>query len=465
MIYAIASALLHSLWQAAAIAAVCGLTSRYLLVTAKARANCYLVGLLATLTVAVVTFATAEPTPRTTALIELAGPTLIWSWLAPWLVAAWSGGVSLAASRHAVGLWQTTRLRRRSTPVVGVWARRLDEMALDLGLRARVQLRESVDVVAPAIVGWLSPYLLVPIGFLPAFARAEIEAIFAHELAHVRRHDYLVNLVQISIETLFFYHPAVRYLGARLNDEREFGCDDLAVAAGSDPLTFARALTRLEGLRAAAPVAGVYATGGNLMQRIERIVDPARAGSSPTRPWSFGAMLLVTAVAGLSLAAACDTAESTDEADIVERSADVDGEHVWVSADGDHEVHVEHAGEGKIIEVHADALPDDVKDMLAKLKTGEAVPADLEAALGELHPPHGEQPHALFVVKDDAQPTAAEGADDGKPKTITVHAGHDADSTWVDVNGERHVVKGDAEFKAGDGSHVVVLHKEHDGDE
>ena len=125
-----------------------------------------------------------------------------------------------------------------------------------------------------------------------------MEAILAHELAHIRRCDYLANLLQVVVETLLFYHPAVWWISARLRQERENCCDDLAVAACGDRLGYARALTRLEELRHEAPSAatalGMAADGGDLIQRIRRVVGlPSRR---PGR-WQAGAVLLIALLA------------------------------------------------------------------------------------------------------------------------------------------------------------------------
>lgn len=114
--------------------------------------------------------------------------------------------------------------------------------------------------------------ILLPVGALAGLPPQQLEAIIAHELAHIRRHDYLVNLLQAVIEALLFYHPAVWWVSRQIRQEREHCCDDLAVAVSGDLMTYARALLEMEQLRAAAPQLAVAAYGGLLMNRIQRLL-------------------------------------------------------------------------------------------------------------------------------------------------------------------------------------------------
>jgi len=127
-------------------------------------------------------------------------------------------------------------------------------------------------VEVPTVIGWLRPVILLPASALTGLSAEQLEALLAHELAHIRRYDYLVNLLQTTIETLFFYHPAVWWVSTQVRQEREHCCDDLAVAACGDVLTYARALTALEQLRGSEPQLAVAASGGSLLVRIQRLL-------------------------------------------------------------------------------------------------------------------------------------------------------------------------------------------------
>jgi hypothetical protein len=132
----------------------------------------------------------------------------------------------------------------------------------------------------PTVIGWLRPVILLPASTLTGLSAAQIEALLAHELAHIRRYDYLINLLQTAVETLLFYHPAVWWISRQIREEREHCCDDLAVAACGNVLIYARALAELERLRVAAPRFAVAATGGPLVRRIQRLIGrPALASN------------------------------------------------------------------------------------------------------------------------------------------------------------------------------------------
>src|SRR6202012_743421 len=103
----------------------------------------------------------------------------------------------------------------------------LTALARQMGIQRTVLLMESPLIDVPSVVGWFKPIVLVPIAFLSSMPPNQIEAILAHELAHVRRCDYFINLFQVMIETLLFYHPAVRWISCTIREERENCCDDI----------------------------------------------------------------------------------------------------------------------------------------------------------------------------------------------------------------------------------------------
>ena len=134
-------------------------------------------------------------------------------------------------------------------------------------------LGNSAVAQTPAVIGWIRPVVLLPASALSGLEPGQIEALLAHELAHIRRHDYLVNLLQTAVETLLFYHPAVWWVGRQMRAERENCCDDLAVAVCGDALVYARALTELEQIRIAAPRLAMAANDGSLLNRVRRLLE------------------------------------------------------------------------------------------------------------------------------------------------------------------------------------------------
>lgn len=160
-------------------------------------------------------------------------------------------GVVVFGLRLAGGWLFLQRLSRTATqPVSPKWSELTDALRSALTVRAVVQVRESARIMVPMVVGVLKPVLLLPVGLSINLSIREVEAVLAHELAHIKRHDYAVNLLQSVMEVLFFFHPALWWLSARVREEREHCCDDLAVQAiGGDGRTLAQALARVEELR------------------------------------------------------------------------------------------------------------------------------------------------------------------------------------------------------------------------
>ncbi len=211
----------------------------------------------------------------------------------PWIVALWFVGVFALAARQLGGWLMLRRLCGTGTePVDEVLAGRLRSISRRLGVQRTVRLLSSVYVVVPSAIGHLKPVILLPASLLSGLSTQQIEALLAHELAHIRRHDYLVNLVQVTCETVLFYHPAVWWLSREIRREREHCCDDLAVQVCGDRISYARTLTLLEEHRFASTTAAMAATGGSLTQRIRRIVGQPVASEAARGTWLAGMLVL-----------------------------------------------------------------------------------------------------------------------------------------------------------------------------
>ena len=135
--------------------------------------------------------------------------------------------------------------------------------------------------------------ILLPVAAFAGLSPSQVEAILAHELAHIRRHDFLVNLLQTFAETVLFYHPAVWWLSARIRTEREHCCDDVALSVCGDAVSYAEALVELESWRTVHSRLAIAATGGTLMTRVRRLLG----APADDRPRSFGAMVVAGVVA------------------------------------------------------------------------------------------------------------------------------------------------------------------------
>jgi beta-lactamase regulating signal transducer with metallopeptidase domain len=297
----LALSLLHFLWQGAALAALA-----YVLMalcrSASARYAAGVATMVMMMTAPVATFlvirsqeksaspavavtagATAEPSGKVNILSsarnsgarqEKAPPYFLW------LVEFWFAGVVLLSLRSAGGILLVERLRRRETlPVTEEVLEICESLQRRMDLTRAVRYCESLYLDAPAVAGWLKPVVLLPVSALSGLSAAQLEAVIAHELAHIQRYDAFVNLCQVGVETLLFYHPAVWWLGKRIRVERENCCDDAAVALCGSPITYAHALTRMAESNA-APQLAMAANRSPLVERIARLLGANRTAES-----------------------------------------------------------------------------------------------------------------------------------------------------------------------------------------
>lgn len=333
-------ALLHSLWQCALAAAA--LASLLAIVPVRAARTRYALAVTTLTLMLAVPIGTAvrlraagpsvgvvvAPAPRAVALpspaaaepptspAERPGPALATRIRAdlepalPWIVVAWLAGVVILSIRLASGWLVTRRLSTVGTrPVPQSCRDALARLVVRLRVTRPVRVLESAVIQVPAVIGWLRPVVLLPVSALTGLTPLQLDALLAHELAHVRRYDYLVNLLQSAIETLLFYHPAVWWVSRRVRDEREHCCDDVAVAACGDAHCYATALLGMERLRNPLPALSMAASGGSLVERVRRLMAPAAPETFPRGLAGALAVLLalVLAVGGSLLARPADS--------------------------------------------------------------------------------------------------------------------------------------------------------------
>lgn len=260
---ALAFTLLHFLWQGAALGLLAAL-ALHLVRRAELRYTLACAFLSAMALAPIATYLTLarqslvldiDLVTSGVAAASSAAASLGWNW-APLLSQFWLTGSSLMLLRSAGGwllAWRSTRLGQTSL----------------IATRGRVRIFESISARAPYVFGALRPVILIPASALLRLTPEQLEAVIEHELAHVRRHDYAVNVLQTLIEGLLFYHPAVWWLSSRIRQERELCCDEAAIARCGNPVVYSCALLELEQLRGEFALA---ATGGRLSHRIERIL-------------------------------------------------------------------------------------------------------------------------------------------------------------------------------------------------
>jgi bla regulator protein blaR1 len=233
----------------------------------------------------------------------------------PLLVEAWLIGVLLLSLRPAAGFFALRRIRRQHAKAVSA---RLSERCLALqdrlGITRVIRFCECVTLEAPAVIGWLCPVVYLPLSAITGLSAAQLDAVIAHELAHIKRFDAFVNLFQIGAETLLFYHPAVWWLSKRIRTERENCCDDVAVAVCGDPASYAQALANMAEWQA-APVMAMAVNSHPLAARVARILGVTKLRGSFGNGSLAASVLCLTAslVAGHALLGASHAAPAPQD--------------------------------------------------------------------------------------------------------------------------------------------------------
>ena len=330
--YAVGWGIIHSIWQ---IGLVAGVVALMLYTLRSASPNLrYLVACAGLVVAATVPIATAVESVRTTSVMDVradlersigesrAAPVVVsveavvddvidWSVALqpalPWLFAVWLLGVLARGGSLIAAAVGVMRLRRHVVVKTGPWAETVARLAKRMKVRQAVILVESAKTEVPFVVGCFKPMIVVPSMGFAGIPPAHLEEIIAHELAHVRRHDYLVNLFQVAIETVFFYHPGVWWLSHEIRVEREHCCDDMAAEACYGPISYARALAQLEELRVACAYAMAATGGGSLLERIRRLASPTEGRRGIARVPPFVLALVVAVPLILAVTATAET--------------------------------------------------------------------------------------------------------------------------------------------------------------
>jgi len=305
--------LVHFIWQGGLIAAVLAAALALLRQrSANARYLTCCVGMAAMLAAPVVTLIivirsradVAVLPPELFPLLE-AGTPPVWHRLTPvlpWLTLLWLTGVFVFQTRLVLHWSRAQHLKHYGTrPGPPEWQRIVADLSRRLGVTRCVGIFESALATGPMVMGWLRPVILVPAGVLTGLTPPQLRTIIAHELAHVRRHDYVINFIQAVFESLLFYHPAVWWLSRRLRLEREYCCDDLAVGVCGDALCYARALSALDELRGDQLQTVLATTGGSLMNRIVRLLGVRPPASRRIGGW-LAPVIIAASITAATLA-------------------------------------------------------------------------------------------------------------------------------------------------------------------
>jgi beta-lactamase regulating signal transducer with metallopeptidase domain len=212
-----------------------------------------------------------------------------------WFVQAWFVGVVLLSLRPAAGFLLIERMRiKKGAPVTEALRERCLELQRRLGMGRVVHYCESLQLQAPAVVGWFLPVVLLPMSGLTGLSAQQLESVIAHELAHVKRLDPFVNLFQIAVETLLFHHPAVWWLSKRIRVERENCCDDVAISVCGNAVEYARALATMAEWQS-APAMAMAANRSPLTERVARLLGATKLNGGLRTAGIAGSVLCLCA--------------------------------------------------------------------------------------------------------------------------------------------------------------------------
>jgi beta-lactamase regulating signal transducer with metallopeptidase domain len=224
------------------------------------------------------------------------------------LLAAWFLGVALMAARMAWMVGRSQRLMHGPEINDGGMLAIVERLCRSFGMKRRLRIVEAAEGFGPAVVGVIQPVLAIPLSMLTGLPPEALRAVLAHELAHIRRHDYLLNLVQMAIEAVLFFNPAVWWISRQIRIEREACCDAMAAKMLERPLALAEALSLwAERVHAGSALAVAFAGDGRrgprlLLDRIRRLLQPGYRPQLPLSPMGLLGFFMATAIAlgGLS---------------------------------------------------------------------------------------------------------------------------------------------------------------------
>ena len=334
--------IIHSLWQGAIIALLLALALIFLRrYSSRAR---YLIGsaaLLLILFVSLITFFTSYndetrskisiiPVAETgTALKNIEGSTLetdseydfspkspivqityffrqYFEKHLPLIVTAWLFGILIQMLRFISGFSYNLRLRvHGAKPVDQVWLERLKGLCSSTGIKKPVRFMESYLAKTPMVIGYLKPIILFPVGVIAGLPQDQVEALLLHELAHIRRGDYLINMLQSFVDIIYFFHPGVRWISSFVRSEREKCCDDMAVSVSDDSLSYAKALTNIHEHKEKSPelVMAVSVRRKHLLNRVKRLFNRPKRSSYITEAFTVSCVLFLCILLAFSMSA------------------------------------------------------------------------------------------------------------------------------------------------------------------
>lgn len=214
----------------------------------------------------------------------------------PLFLLAWFTGLLLAACKLVGGYYyMSTKVKKALIHCPDELRQLLTRLTGQLNLQKLVRVCEVPFLKTPAVFGHLKPVILIPVGLVNHLTPNQVEMVLLHELAHIKRHDFLVNLLQSVIEVIFFFNPAVWWISREIRQERENCCDDLIVQLKGQPVQYIKTLAAVNHFKASGLtlLPGFFGNGkGQLLKRMQRLVG-AKAGINAPHGYKVISLLLV----------------------------------------------------------------------------------------------------------------------------------------------------------------------------
>lgn len=439
----------------------------------------------------------------------------------PLIVTFWFLGVAFFMLRMLGSLAYVQHLKNKHTKALsGYWQEKLEELAARIPLNKPIDLMESAIVKVPMVVGYFKPVILMPMGAVNGLTVEQVEAILAHELAHIYRNDYLLNIFQSLVETLFYFNPAVWWISANIRSERENCCDDIAVEVCGNSLAYAKALVSLQEMHQAAPALAMplARSKNQLLNRVRRILNQPQNKSNIMEKITatfmlFIAMLMLSYGSNNPLSKIWVQDEHNDDTSIriiIEENSDKDNNEFFFAPEADtipkkkkgttflhkdknnEDVQIViKNGEVKHLEINGEEIPAEkypeyeelVEELMEEIPEPPAPPAP-PAALFAPDAPAPPAPPAIKGFPTPPEPAVAPPAPspfwrsskksrkittekDGEGHTIIMieeEDGKDPIEIKIDTDNEGVIVIDGEEIKdLGDGDRVIIVEEYADG--
>lgn len=243
-------------------------------------------------------------------------------WLANkahWIGLLWMTGLVLVSLRGIGGMLYLKRLKLKATEVQQPEIiRLLKDLSADFGLRTAVLIKESSKVMSPLVSGYFKPIILFPLGLIQGLTTEEVEVILLHELAHLKRNDFLTNIVINGLRAVYFYHPAYWWLQSQLDNEREYATDEMVMSKQSNGLLLVKALAKTQEYKMTTPSLGFAGNSKNqLLKRVNRIMKKQQ---NPN--WLSGAFTMMVLSTAFILMSQSQTKKEVETGDTVKQVRD-----------------------------------------------------------------------------------------------------------------------------------------------